>query len=150
MKTERRLPALSAPRTTTDTGSINPDGASLAHARGGDDAPGMGHNILTPDQADVMRASIRRIQSIQRQIDALNRDKAAVYDALRNTEVDPALVRKVVYRLGLSGEEIDAIAQRDAKLAAYWRAVADLREDADGDQPSSSPDGSLPSSNGRE
>lgn len=103
---------------------------SRVHAHEADPPPApAGHNLLSLSQAQLLRGSIQSLRSIQRQIDELNGQKGGVYDVLREAEIDPALVRKVVYRLGLSQEETAKIEERDLKLAAYLDAVADLRND---------------------
>lgn len=94
------------------------------------------HNLLTTDQADILRSSVRRIRGIQRQVDGLNKEKSAVYDAIRTAGIDPALVRRVVYRLTLSAEEIAAQDDRQVMLTALWSAVADLRDE---EQPAAEP-----------
>jgi len=99
----------------------------LAHAHEADPAP-PGHNLLTSDQAQVLRGSIQRIRRIQREIDALNREKTGVYDVLREAGLDAALARKIVYRLGLTVDQVKTLEERDLTLAAYWGAVQDLRE----------------------
>ncbi|QCN99452.1 DUF2312 domain-containing protein (plasmid) [Azospirillum argentinense] len=118
------LPPLSAPTATEDR--VHEEKlVTLACAH--EEAPGIGHNMLSDEQRELLRSGIERVREIQRQIDALNEEKAAVYQALRKAEVEPALVRKVVYRLGLTAQEIDALVERDLRLAAYWAAVEDLR-----------------------
>lgn len=96
-------------------------------------AAGMGDNLLTAGQRDILRTGILRVRHLQREIDRLNREKSATYDAMRREGVDPALARKVVYRLSLSAADLEAIAERDAKLATYWSAVEDMRPDEDED-----------------
>ena len=96
-------------------------------------APGPGHNLLSQPQRELLRTAIILVRRIQADIDRLNRRKSAAYDTLRQHQVDPALARKVVYRLSLTTADLEAIAERDAKLAAYWDAVSDLRVDEDTD-----------------
>lgn len=118
------LPPLSAPTATEDRANEEKlVTLTCAH----EEAPGIGHNMLSVEQRELMRSGIQRVREIQRQIDALNEEKAAVYQALRKAEVEPALVRKVVYRLGLTTQEISDLVERDLRLAAYWAAVEDLR-----------------------
>ena len=90
---------------------------------------GIGHNLLSAEQRDLLRTGIARVRRLQAEIDRLNKEKSAAYDTLRQMGVDPALARKVAYRLSLSAADLDALAERDAKLSAYWTAVADLRLD---------------------
>ena len=121
-----QLPPLSVPDGTTGAGNSTAKLVTLAHVR--DDAPaGIGHNGLTDEQADVLCNSIRRVRSIQRQIDRLNRDKSAVYTALKGFGIDPGLVRKIAYRLTLSATELKAIHERDEQLAALWSAAEGLQ-----------------------
>ncbi|MGR0183400.1 hypothetical protein [Azospirillum aestuarii] len=123
------LPPLSAPTATEDR--VHDEKlVTLAHVHVHvhDESPGMGHNLLSEEQRELMRSGIQRVREIQRQIDALNDHKAAVYQTLRKVEIDPGLLRKVVYRLGLTTQERVAIEERDLKLAAYWAAVEDLRD----------------------
>jgi len=125
--------------------------------------PPSGHNRFSPAQVDAARQGIRRIRSLQRQIDQLNKDKQGVYAALRDLDIEPALIRKVAYRLTLSKAEVQAVQERDEQLVALWLATRDLQDefaaedeaeaedDAFGQpgQSSSSPSGSSPSSNGQ-
>ena len=120
------LPPLPGQGATTFASDADAKLATLAHVR--DDAPaGIGHNGLTDEQAEVMRSAIRSVRSIQRRIDRLNRDKSAVYTALKGFGLDPALVRKIAYRLTLSQTDLKAIQERDEQLAALWSAAEVLQ-----------------------
>ena len=130
MEPRRSLPASLSGTATPERTDATPE-ASLVRARG-DELPGPNHNLISGEQVDLLRSSVRSIRELQRQIDQLNGRKNSVYDTLRRSKVDPGIVKKLVYRLGQPLEQIEAMQLRDAKLSAYWRAIEDM---VDGEMP---------------